>query len=72
MFRNTAVFKFIFEYIFHAFNDLGGVIVILGEDERFRNILPLLFPVRVQLFIDGIFVSRKHLADLITVNDRAV
>ena len=72
MLRHFAAFKFRREYIFCRFHDLCGVVVILGKNQRLGHVFPFLFPVGVQLFIDGFFVGCQHLADLILVHHGAV
>ena len=72
MLRHFAAFKFRREYIFYRFHDLCGVVVILSKNQRLGHVFPFLFPVGVQLVIDGFFVGCQHLADLILVHHGAI
>ena len=72
MLRHLAAFKFRREYIFYRFHDLCGVVIILSKNQRLGHVFPFLFPVGVQLVIDGFFVGCQHLADLILVHHGAI
>ena len=72
MLRHLSIFKLRAKYLFRHIDDLRGVVVILGENERFRNIFPQLFAVGIEVFINAFFIRLQDLFDLIRIDDRAI
>ena len=72
MFRHFAAVKHLAEYIPDCFNDLGRVVVVFRKDQRFRDIRPVLFALRIQIRINRIPKRSQHLPDLLPVDDRPI
>ena len=45
--RDHAILEFFRKHLLCHFNDLGGVIIVLCEDQCFGDVFPFLFTVRI-------------------------
>ena len=56
--RHYAILELFTEYLLGNFDDLGCMIIVLCEDQRFRDVFPFLFTVGVELLVYGLFICR--------------